>query len=138
MSLKSPEQVIYERLSTDAATMAIIGNRVYPIIAPASTAMPFAVYRRSGITRSATLSGVVGVPTVRLEIGIYGSTYNGVREAADAFRESLDGWGGTSYGIEVKRVSLTDESDGLAALEGGEVPPMYSVTQTYEILWQES
>ena len=138
MSLKSPEQVIYDRLSAHADTAPLIGNRVYPIVAPSSTAMPFAVYRRTGIRRSQTLSGVVGVPIVTLEIGIYGETYNSVRETADAFRKCLDGWGGSSYGVEVKRVSLTDESDGLAALEGGEVPPMYSVTQSYEILWQET
>lgn len=138
MSLKSPEQVIYDRLSTCSDTAPLIGNRVYPIVAPSSTAMPFAVYRRSGIRRNQTLSGVVGVPTVTLEIAVYGETYNGVREVADAFRKCLDGWGGSAYGVEVKRASLTDESDGLATLEGGEVPPMYSVTQYYEVLWQET
>jgi hypothetical protein len=36
----------------------------------------------------------------------------------------------------VSIVSLQSESDGFVQLAGGDLPPVYSVTQTYSILWQ--
>jgi hypothetical protein len=38
----------------------------------------------------------------------------------------------------VKNVSLTNEADGFIQLAGGEMPPVYSVTQTYSVMWVES
>jgi hypothetical protein len=39
--------------------------------------------------------------------------------------------------VEVKNVSLQNEADGFVQLAGGDLPPVYSVSQTYAILWQE-
>lgn len=136
---KSPERVLYRRLVTSPLFAAVAGFRVYPMLAPASAAVPFVVYERTGIERNATLGavGAVGVPLVTVGLTIYGVSYAECRELADICRDSLDGWGGTSYGIEVKRVTLDLESDGLAQLDGGELPPVYQVTQSYDVLWQE-
>jgi hypothetical protein len=35
----------------------------------------------------------------------------------------------------VRLVSLVNEADGFIQLAGGDLPPVYSVTQTYQILW---
>jgi hypothetical protein len=136
---KSPERVLYRRLITSPLFASIAGFRLYPVLAPASAAVPFVVYERSGVERNPTLGSLacVGVPLVTLGLTIYGVSYAKCRELADICRDSLDGWGGTSYGIEVKRVTLDLESDGLAQLDGGELPPVYQVTQSYDILWQE-
>lgn len=136
---KSPERVLYRRLVTSPMFAAKAGFRVFPMLAPASASVPFVVYERTGIERNATLGSLAatGVPLVTMSLTIYGVSYVDCRELADICRDSLDGWGGTSYGIEVKRVTLDLESDGLAQLEGGELPPVYQVTQSYDILWQE-
>lgn len=115
----------------------LVGQKVFPIVAPASTTLPFVVYQRTGIRREATLSGVVGVPRLTLAYDILAVRYEGARELADIMRQSLDGWTGSAYGVVVSRVSLESESDGLATLDGGEIPPVYQVTQSYDVLWQE-
>lgn len=140
MILKSPERALLHRLSTYPGSAALLGFRVYPLIAPTSAEIPFAVYQRTGIERQGTLSlnGVVGVPVVTVAFEIYGVTYEQARTAADSIRCALDGWTGTHYGVVVSRVSADQESDELATLDGGEVPPVYQVTQSYEILWQEA
>jgi hypothetical protein len=140
MILASPERALMYRLATHPTVAKSLGFRVYPLIAPTSAEIPFAVYQRTGIEREATLvlNGVVGVPVVTVAFEIYGVTYEQARTAADAVRDALDGWGGTHYGVVVSRVSADQESDELAALDGGEMPPVYQVTQSYEILWQEA
>jgi hypothetical protein len=37
----------------------------------------------------------------------------------------------------VRNVSLQSEADGFVTLAGGDVPPVYTVSQTYTVLWQE-
>lgn len=137
---KSPERVLYRRLVTSPLFAAVAGFRVYPMLAPASAPVPFVVYERTGIERNGTLgmNGVVGVPVVTVSLTIYGVSYAECRELSNICRDALDGWGGTSYGTEVRRASLDLESDGIAQLEGGELPPVYQVTQSYEVLWQET
>lgn len=138
MSVKSPERVIADALFSEPAVAEIVGDRVYPVIAPASAAIPFIVWRRQAVQREATLAGPSGIATVTLAVDMYATTYEAVRELADRCRATLDGFGGSlGNWISVRNVSLLSESDGFVQLAGGDLPPVYSVTQTYTILWQE-
>ena len=136
MSLRSPEKLIADRLQADPAVAAVIAGRVYPVIAPASAALPFLTWRRQAVQREQTLSGPMGMPTVTLAVDIYAEGYEAVRELADACRACLDGFtGAVGNYVSVRLVSLLNESDGFVQLAGGDLPPVYSVTQTYTILW---
>jgi hypothetical protein len=100
--------------------------------------IPFLTYRRSGVQRQHTLSGPMGMPTVILSLDMYAETYEAVRELADKCRLCLDGYGtAQSDSIVVNNVSLDNESDGFVQLAGGDTPPVYSVSQTYSIIWKE-
>ena len=136
--MKAPERLIGDALVAAPAVAELIGDRVYPVIAPASAAIPFVVWRRQAVQRESTLAGPSGVATVTLAVDMYATTYEGVRELADRCRVVLDGFGGElGNWISVRNVSLLSESDGFVQLAGGDLPPVYSVTQTYTILWQE-
>lgn len=136
--MKSPEAVLRSALVTNTVASSLVGSRVYPILAPASAAMPFITYRRAGIQRQQTLSGPSGVPKVTVELDIYAATYEGARDVADRCRLVLDGYGGTVDNTEVKQASLENEQDDFVTLAGADLPPVYSVKQTYDVLWQES
>jgi hypothetical protein len=138
MSFKSPEAVLRAAMIADAGVNVLVGSRIYPHQAPASTPMPFVLWRRSGINREQTLGPPMGVPRVSVEYTIFATTYYSARNVADAMRKALDGYGGTLDNVEVKQASLTNESDDLATLEGSETPNAYSVTQTYDVMWQET
>ena len=134
--MRTPEKLLADRLQADAAVAGIIAGRVYPVIAPASAGLPFATWRRAAVTREQTLGGPLGMPTVTLAVDLYAETYEAVRELADAVRACLNGFGGAvgnSYTVSL--VSLQNESDGFVQLAGGDLPPVYSVTQTYTLLW---
>lgn len=138
MPLKSPEQVVRNALVTTTAVSSLVGTRIYPVLAPATAALPFAVYRRSSIQRQQTLAGPLGLPTVNMEMQIYATTYEAAREVADTFRSVLDGYGGTLNNVEVQNASLEQESDDFVQLAGAELPPVYSVTQNYALTWVET
>ena len=136
--MKSPEAVLRNALVTTTAVSTLISSRVYPVLAPASAAMPFVTYRRAGIRRQQTLTGPMGVPQVTVEVDIYATTYEGARDLADKCRVVLDGYGGTFDNTEVKQVSLENEQDDFVTLSGADMPPVYSVKQTYDVWWQET
>lgn len=136
--MKSPEAVLRSALVASANVSALVGSRIYPILAPQTAALPFIVWRRSGISREHTLAGPMGVSTVSVEMQLLATTYEQARELADRCRLVLDGYGATLNNTEVKHVSLEQESDDFVQLAGGDLPPVYQVTQTYNILWQET
>lgn len=136
--MKSPEAVLRSALVGNTSVTSMVGTRVYPLLAPKTAALPFITWRRSGISREHTLAGPMGMPNVSVEMQSFAATYEDVRELADRVRVVLDGYGGTVNNVEVKNVSLEQESDDFVQLAGGELPPVYQVTQTFNVLWQES
>jgi hypothetical protein len=138
MAFKSPEAVLRSALVASTSVTSIVGTKIYPILAPASVSLPFAVWRRAGIQRQQSLSGPAGIPRVSVEISIYAATYEQARDAADAFRKVLDGYAGTVENTSVRNTSLENEVDDFVTLQGADMPPVYSVTQTYDTNWSES
>lgn len=136
--LKSPEKAAARAIAADPAVALLLGERIWPVIAPQSASLPFATWRRTGVQRSQTLSGPMGMATVVLAVDVFAMTYEEAREIADRIRSVLDGWGGAvSEYVSVRNVSLDSESDGFVQLAGGDLPPVYQVTQSFSILWQE-
>lgn len=139
MSLKSPEAVLRNALVADAGVQALISGRIYPLrhVGPAPVQFPLLIWRRSRITREHTFTGPAGVPRVTMELYVYATSYSVARDLADKCRRVLDGYGGSLDNVEVKQVSLEDESDDLVDQEGAETS-LYVCQQTYDIRWQEN
>lgn len=138
MPLKSPETVLSKALVESPAVALLLGTRIYPVLAPATAVLPFVTWRRAGIQREQALTAPVGVPRVTIEYSIYGTTYHEARDVADAMRVVLDGYGGSAENTTVRQTSLEDESDDFVTLAGADLPPVYQVTQRYDVWWQET
>lgn len=133
---KYPEQTLADQLQNDPEMALLVGGRIYPVIAPASAGLPFVTWRRQSVQREMTLSGPSRMPSVTVSLDFFAESYQAVRELADRARAVLDGFRGEvgNY-LVVRIVSLVNESDGFVQLAGGDLPPVYSVTQTYTVLW---
>lgn len=136
--MKSPEQVLMRQLTQSPSVARLAGLRIYPVLAPVSASLPFAVYQRSQIERRQALSDPVGLPRVSVQFDVYAATYEETRQLADAMRATLDGWTGSAYGVVISQTSLESERDGFVQLDGSELPPVYQVTQVYDVWWQEN
>lgn len=136
--MKSPEAVLRSALIGTPAVSALIGTKVYPVIAPATATLPFVTWRRVAVRRQQTLSAPMGMPVTSVEFSIFGATYEQARDVADEMRSVLDGYGGTANNTEVKQTSLEQESDDFVTLAGAELPPAYQITQQYDVWWQET
>jgi hypothetical protein len=136
--MKSPEAVLRVALANSTAVSSLVGNRVFPVVAPAEAVYPFVTWRRVAVQRLQTLSIPVGLPRVTLDFSIYGATYDQARQVADAMRKVLDGYGGTVDNTVVHRASVENETDDFVTLTGAELPPSYAITMTVETWWTET
>jgi hypothetical protein len=137
MIFRSPEYVLSSALVRSPQTAILIGQRVYPVLAPSSATLPLVTWRRAGVQREQTLASPAGMPRVTIEFSIYGTTYEEARLAADAVRSVLDGYGGSANNTDVRQTSLEDESDDFVTLTGSDLPPVYQITQRYDCWWSE-
>ena len=136
--LKSPEAVLLRALLAAPAVAMLVGRKVYAVMAPQSATYPFIVYRRTSIDREQTLGSPMGVPRVSVEYQVFAGSYEAAREVADAVRAALDGYGGSVLGCTVSQTSLEAEADDFVTLQGGDLPPAYQITMTFDTWWQES
>lgn len=137
MSFKSPEQVLRTALLGNGTVSNFIGSRIFPVLAPASAALPFVTYRRTGIIREQTLGGPMGVPRVTVDFAVYAATYEQARQVADAMRAVLDGYAGIAHNTQVRHTALENEFDDFVTLTGADLPPVYQVTLSFDCSWQE-
>lgn len=136
--MKSPEAVLRSALVGNTAVTAMVGTRIYPVLAPATAPLPLVTWRRAGIQRSQTLAAPMGVPQVSVEYQIYAGTYEAARDIADAMRLVLDGYRGVVDNTTVRQTSLENEVDEFVQLQGSDLPAVYQITQTYDVWWQET
>lgn len=134
---RSPEAVLCNALVASPAVAIIIGTRAYPLLAPASASLPFVTWRRVGVEREQTLGLPSGMPRVTVECVMYGTTYHEARRLADSVRAVLDGYGGSFENTTVRQAALQDEVDDFVTLAGTDLPPVYQITQRYDVMWSE-
>lgn len=135
--MQSPEAVLCRVLAASPEVARLASFRQYPNGSIVAEQLPFIAWRRTGIGRAQTLAAPSGLPRVTVDFVVYSASYETGRELADAMRLILDGYGGTVLGCTVSQVSLENEADDLVQLAGGDLPPVYQITQTYDVWWQE-
>lgn len=131
-----PETVLRTQLVADPTLAGHIGTRVYPMIAPSSAVLPWICFRRTGISRERTMAGPAGTPTVSVEYQTFAETYEEARDIADQVRLILDGFNGTQDNVVIQQTSLESEQDDFVQI-GSDSLPVFQVTQTFDVLWQE-
>jgi len=139
MSLpEAPEAFLYQRLTSQTAVSSLIGQRVFPLIAPTGTPLPLVVFQRTGVERPQSLAGKVGNPVVTMQLTTYGTSYTSVKSIARAVRLAVDGWTGTTASVTIQRTTLQTEADGVDMPADDQMLPYYNVQQTYEFRINEA
>lgn len=107
---------IIDVLLGDAGVAALVGTRIYPMIAPDGTTEPFIriMLNKSKIEYSA--SGEVGLYHDELQIDVIANTYKSARDVDSAVRSALSGYHSTLGSWDIVGVFLSDASDGFVEI----------------------
>ena len=82
------EEGLYTFLSTTPALTAIIGLRIYPIVAPQNVVLPACVYRVTGKSEDVLLDEE-GLRTHFVELQAWGEDYGAIKTLAQLLRTAL-------------------------------------------------
>lgn len=77
-------------LAANSAANALLGGRVYPLLAPQGTAFPCVVVNTSGVTPENTKNGPALLDNVRVQVDAYAPTYAAANDTAEAVRVAMD------------------------------------------------
>ena len=111
------------------------GKRVYREVIEQEPTMPAIAFTRTGGTPMQRLveTGVPVLQRVTLRVEIIASTYASAEEVSAALRAGLDGWRGTSAGVEVLRCACTFQGEAAYA-DGDRV--LKIVQQDFEVTYR--
>lgn len=83
-------KAIYAILSADANVAAVVGAKIFPLVAENGTSFPFLCYTREGLQPSTgTKDGYIG-DLVTFRIDVVADSYNQLIDLADAVRHCLE------------------------------------------------
>jgi hypothetical protein len=100
------------KILEDATVTALVGSRMYPNHAPQTPTYPFLVYRRREARRDYSIDGPSELNMCLYEIIAYSTDYAEAWSVIDAIAAHLDGFKGTSGGINyVHNLFVFDRDD---------------------------
>jgi hypothetical protein len=134
----TPEAAIYKLLIDDAAVSAIVGTKIYPLLAPQNKPKNYIVYNLITDLPDRILVSSAAISYCRIQIDLYAETYSGSKTLADKVRLALDGVSHsdvvtTDYTAHIQYLALTDQNDILLAPQNGGDVPTFRTSQDYNI-----
>lgn len=105
------ENGLYSHLSGDSTITDIVGTNIYGGQVAQHATAPFVRFFRVGAYRVHSTLGPNGLANPRMQIDCYASTYQGVKELADAVRKSVNGFRGAMGSVNIGGSRLVSEFD---------------------------
>jgi hypothetical protein len=133
---------LYYHLANDAGISALVGSRIYPQMAPTESSKPYIVFTFNGQTADYEQSGRIPYRKDTIEFTIAGTTIASLEPIAQAINDALDIQSvniGDPLGTQerVNATTFLTEYDDFDLVDGSE-DPVYTITQQYEINYQEA
>ena len=104
-------KAIYNILTNNSNVFAIVGNRIFPNVAPQTTQFPFIIYNVVKADPSNTKDGVSTLDVISCMISCYSETYSDCTDLSKKVRISLDRLSGTYDSEKIQSIEFTDYND---------------------------
>lgn len=127
-------KALYWLLSNDAGVRALVGNRIYPLVAPQDREKPLLVYQTVSTARGYEQDGADGLVRQRVQITVVAESVETARTTAQALRNCLSGYQGTINGIKIYLIALENEYDIAPNAESN----LRVARMDYQIYWKEA
>lgn len=139
------EEFVYWRLVSDPRTAGWFAFRVSPVVAEEGATitangdvLPFAVYRRISAQRDVALDlNEPDAPVVTIAVDAYAGTYADAKAAAAAVLSVIHKATEPGFGTRLLVALHQTEQDDIAIPVNGKEVPVYSVTQTFAISFND-
>lgn len=104
-----PEVALYDWLVSDPVLVAVVEDRVYPMMLPQDGAIPAIVYQRIMTYRVVTHSGDTALVAPRFQLSLWADTPNAAWDLAEKVIDRIDGYSGMMAGLKVGSARVINE-----------------------------
>lgn len=125
----NPGTAIYNLLKDDVAVGQLIGNKIYPTIAPDKVAYPFVTYGELSRRTIDTKDGKIPTDDHNFDIDIFSYEYAKSQSISEAVKAVLDQYSGVVNTVSIKRIRLIDQVDRTFE----DKKNIFHITQEYRI-----
>lgn len=112
------EEALFALLGAGTAVAAQAGQGIHPVAAPQDVPRPFVVYKITGRTPFAPITGAVTLARARITITAWGDEWKQARDLGDAIAAALDGYDGSGTIQSGRLVAVAEGYDSNAGLFG--------------------
>lgn len=107
--MASVEERLFSRLSGHVGLSALVGTRVYPVVAPQSPTYPLVLVQRVSGVREHAMGADPGTSHSRFQVKSVGATYSSAHATSVQVRAALQRWMPTTGTPEVHDVMIDNE-----------------------------
>lgn len=107
----SVESAIVALLTADVTLSALVGTRVYPLMAPGDADLPLLVYAEASEVPVWSLARRLSLTAWRVRFDAYAESYASAKAVKDALLDVLDGYAATTGGVTIRGVFRDDSND---------------------------
>lgn len=133
------ETDLIARIRSDTAIAALIGSRIYPLVAPEGATKPNITYQLLSSERDRHLLGPSGLVHSTYQFDCWANTMDAARPLAEFLRLRLDNYAAITTGThEIQRIKLVNALDNWEFAVDGSESIYGRVTQIYEIWYAET
>ena len=125
------EEGLYTFLQSRAGLTALVGTRIYPVMAPQGVALPYVAFDRVDTRPEQALGEAAGLATTRVQFDCYAAGAKQAKELADALRQALDGQSGTWGSVVVGACLWLNELDVYEPETGS-----YAVPVDFDVIYE--
>uniref|UniRef100_A0A6M3KE64 DUF3168 domain-containing protein n=1 Tax=viral metagenome TaxID=1070528 RepID=A0A6M3KE64_9ZZZZ len=105
------EQGVFARLSGQAGVTAIVGTKIYPLIAPPDASLPFVVCTKISDIKHHAVSNDISLTVARVQVDSMSTSHAQAISLSHAVRVALQDYAGTTGGVGFQRIFLEDRTN---------------------------
>jgi hypothetical protein len=133
MSLADIRPALRQFLLEDSTlTIAVGGERIFPVVLPQGVTAPSVVYKRISGVGDHTIQAPTGLAQVRMQIDAYAQTQSDADELSRLIKERLDGYSGPMGNVQVQGVFYDTMRDDYQ-----DDVKLFRVSQDFMIVFEE-
>lgn len=111
MSTLQVGKIIYSAITSDTELNSVLNNRIYPLVAPNDTELPFVVYNRTNVySTNHTKDGWLN-EDCSFQISVVSNKYEESIELADKVRELFENCTISTSSLSITNVRLTSSNE---------------------------
>lgn len=97
------EAEVYNLLKNDAGVNALVGGRIYPLVAPQNVVRPYMTYRVISGLKIQCMGGEIYQGDYRFQIDVWSETYSSAKATSTAVKSALVGF------MDSNSISIEDD-----------------------------